>query len=273
MPQCIKVGRLARLSAALLMSRSTPLAAFMRCDCAFNLTHSWENINSGESPREASSSNCSLPCQLSACGCAVWRSAAVLRQSLRHRSQFYRCNLFVPRQQQESFVVTVREFHIEVWSALIPPHARRPAKTAYDHSTGELWYAHQLAGSLRCKGIEMPVPEWLAWIKSMAMGAVLGAVITAGAGFGSGDWLLRDEAEGLAQRRAAKAVAAALVPLCVRKSAAHPKMLEHLAAISYPYYRREFVVDAGWATMPGTEKPNQELASACAKALAQDKQT
>jgi hypothetical protein len=101
------------------------------------------------------------------------------------------------------------------------------------------------------------------------MGMILGAVATAGAGFGSGDWLLRDEAEQIADRRAAGAVATAFVPLCVYKSAAHPTLLAHLAAISYPHDRREFVVNAGWATMPGTDEPNQELASACAKAIGQ----
>ena len=101
----------------------------------------------------------------------------------------------------------------------------------------------------------------------------MGAVATVAVGFGWGAWMLAATAERLAERRAVGAVSAALVPLCVRRSEAHPGRLEKLAGITYVYERREFIVKSGWANMPGTDEPNRELAAACAEALSASRET
>lgn len=40
------------------------------------------------------------------------------------------------------------------------------------------------------------------------------------------------------------------------------------SAIKSSYDQRDFVLKAGWATMPKADAPNQDLASACAEVLA-----
>jgi hypothetical protein len=46
-----------------------------------------------------------------------------------------------------------------------------------------------------------------------------------------------------------------------------------LGAIKLSYDRRDFVMKAGWATMPAAESPNRDLAAACAEVLAKAAQT
>ena len=115
--------------------------------------------------------------------------------------------------------------------------------------------------------------DLIAWMKPAVLGAVFGAVATIAVGFGWGGWVLGGTAERMAERRSASALSAALVPLCVRRSQEHPDRLERLADIAYAYERREFIVKAGWANMPGTDEPNRDLASACSEALAQASET
>ena len=64
--------------------------------------------------------------------------------------------------------------------------------------------------------------------------------------------------------------AALLVPLCVAQSKADrgaAKKLGELKAISSSYEQQEFVTKTGWATVPGSESPNRDVAEACASAL------
>lgn len=119
----------------------------------------------------------------------------------------------------------------------------------------------------------MPNQDRFAWIKPAVAGMVSGTVATVAIGFGWGGWMLGSAAESLAERRAASAVNAALVPLCVRRSEAHPDQLRKLMEITYAYERREFIVSKGWANMPGTTEPNRELAAACAEELSQESDT
>lgn len=101
------------------------------------------------------------------------------------------------------------------------------------------------------------------WIKPAIWGAIAGSIATVAIGFSWGGWMLPSGAERVASR----AVTEALAPICVSQSREDPQKLEELAGISYPYARQQFVAKSGWATMPGSDRPNSDLAAACAKLL------
>jgi hypothetical protein len=103
------------------------------------------------------------------------------------------------------------------------------------------------------------------------MGAIAGGIATMIVGFNYGGWYLGSSAGTLAQKQSTAAVAAALVPVCVRQSQADPEgatKLKAFSAIKSTNEQRDFVMKAGWATMPKADAPNQDLASACADVLA-----
>ena len=109
------------------------------------------------------------------------------------------------------------------------------------------------------------------WLKPAIMGAIVGGVVTMTVGFNYGGWYLGSSAETLAQKQSTAAVTAALVPVCVSQSQADPEgvtKLKAFGAIKSTYEQRDFVMKAGWATMPTADTPNQDLASACADVLA-----
>jgi hypothetical protein len=108
------------------------------------------------------------------------------------------------------------------------------------------------------------------WLKPGIMGAVVGGIATMIVGFNYGGWYLGSTAETLARQQSNAAVIAALVPVCVSQSRADPETavkLKALSDIKSSYEQRDFVMKAGWATMPAADTPDQALASACADAL------
>lgn len=108
------------------------------------------------------------------------------------------------------------------------------------------------------------------WTKPAVLGAIVGSIITMVVGFNQGGWMLGSTAERMASDQSATAVVDALVPFCVSQSKADPSAsmkLTQLGALTSTYERRDFVMKAGWATMPATEAPNSDLATACAKVL------
>lgn len=111
------------------------------------------------------------------------------------------------------------------------------------------------------------------WIKPSLGGAVAGAIATIIVGFGWGGWMLGSTADHMAAQRSAQAVTQALVPVCVSRSTTDPDKLKELADINYAYERQNFVAKAGWAAMPGSDKPNRDLAAACAQVLEKSGQT
>ncbi len=109
------------------------------------------------------------------------------------------------------------------------------------------------------------------WLKPAVMGAIVGGIATMIVGFNYGGWYLRSSAETLAHKESNAAVLAALVPVCISQSQADPEgatKLKAFGAIKSSYEQRDFVMKAGWATMPKADAPNQDLASACADVLA-----
>ncbi len=113
----------------------------------------------------------------------------------------------------------------------------------------------------------MKVPTWT---KPGVTGAILGSVATMILGFTQGGWYSDSSAESLAKERSAVAVIEALVPVCVSQSKSGldaSTRLDELGALKTSYERRDYVMKAGWATMPAEESPNRDLASACAEML------
>ncbi len=109
-----------------------------------------------------------------------------------------------------------------------------------------------------------------AWLKPGIWGAVIGCILTMIVGFSWGGWTTHSTANQDAIKRADAAVTATLVPICLAQEkidAARGQKLGELKAITSSYEQTEFVMKAGWATFPGKEDPNRDVAEACASAL------
>lgn len=113
----------------------------------------------------------------------------------------------------------------------------------------------------------MNTPEWL---KPTLWGAAGGAIALAVVGFAWGGWMTGSSANEMAQQEAKAAVVIALVPICVAQSRADPEMAAVMASLqeTTSYRRREALMETGWATMPGSEQANRDVAEACMKELA-----
>ena len=113
----------------------------------------------------------------------------------------------------------------------------------------------------------MKTPEW---VKPGLYGAAVGAAALAIVGFSWGGWVTGGKAAQMASDQARMEVVAALVPICVEQSTQDPKVVETLALLkdANRYRRSDMLMDAGWATMPGSNDPNRNVASACMDELA-----
>ena len=115
----------------------------------------------------------------------------------------------------------------------------------------------------------MTTPEWL---KPGIYGALIGAVFVGVVGFSWGGWMTGGSANKMASAMAHDNVIAALLPVCVDMSRTDTDRVAKLATIreAATYRRRDAVMAAGWATVPGSEAPNRDLAQACLAALEAD---
>jgi hypothetical protein len=106
-------------------------------------------------------------------------------------------------------------------------------------------------------------------VKPAVWGAVVGAVAFAVVGFSSLGWTLGSTAEKMATQRAEAAVVAVLTPLCVEKFQQQTDAAAKLVAFNKAssWDRRSLLEKGGWATVPGTDKPNSAVVSACAEKL------
>ena len=106
-------------------------------------------------------------------------------------------------------------------------------------------------------------------VKPAAWGAVAGAVAISVIGFSQFGWTLGSTAERMAADRAESAITSVLAPICVEKfqqqTDAAAKLIEFKKAASWD--QRALIEKGGWATIPGTEKMNSAVATACAEKL------
>lgn len=114
----------------------------------------------------------------------------------------------------------------------------------------------------------MKIPEWF---KPALLGAAAGAAALAIVGFSWGGWVTGGTAENMAADQARSAVVAALVPICLEQSRQDPQAADTLAKLKDAYFgeRRDMVMKAGWATMPGSDDPNRNVATVCMEKLAE----
>jgi hypothetical protein len=112
----------------------------------------------------------------------------------------------------------------------------------------------------------MNTPEWL---KPGAYGAACGAIALAVLGFTWGGWVTGSTSRQRAADLAKTEVVAALAPICLEQSKHDPQLAEKLAQLktTASYGRGDFIMKAGWATMPGTADANRQVANACAEKL------
>ena len=106
--------------------------------------------------------------------------------------------------------------------------------------------------------------------KPAITGAIVGAIATMILGFSQGGWYTNGSAERLAYQRSTTAVIGALTPVCINQSKLDPDSTAkraELVAMKTSYEQRDFVMKAGWATMPSAGEPDRDLAAACADAL------
>jgi hypothetical protein len=119
------------------------------------------------------------------------------------------------------------------------------------------------------KEIAMTYPEWL---KPGLLGAGCGAAALAVLVFSVAGWTTETNATAQAERHARSAVTAALAPVCLERSRADPQRGARMAEIeaAASYQRRAIVMDAGWATMPGADAADRNVAAACLDGLKAD---
>ena len=112
----------------------------------------------------------------------------------------------------------------------------------------------------------MNTPEWL---KPGIYGAVIGAVFVGVVGFSWGGWVTGGTANDRAMAMARDDVVASMVPVCLDMAQTDPERMRKLATIraASSYRRRDALIDAGWATVPGTDAPNRDIAQDCLAAL------
>lgn len=112
----------------------------------------------------------------------------------------------------------------------------------------------------------MNIPVWL---KPGIYGAVVGAAVFGIVGFSWGGWMTGGSAEELANDRSDDSVIEALVPVCLDIARMDPDRVAKLAEISAltTFRQRDAVMEAGWATVPGSDTPSRDLAQACIEGL------
>jgi hypothetical protein len=107
-------------------------------------------------------------------------------------------------------------------------------------------------------------------MKPGVWGVVIGSVLTMIIGFSWGGWVTASTAGSDARQQAEAAVTSALVPFCLANAKTDPegsKKIGELRKLSYSYEQEQFVMTSGWATLPGSQEPNREVADACTSQL------
>ncbi|MFQ1702901.1 hypothetical protein ACJ5NV_20180 [Loktanella agnita] len=112
----------------------------------------------------------------------------------------------------------------------------------------------------------MNTPEWL---KPGIYGTLIGAAFVGIVGFSWGGWVTDDTSNDRAMAMSHDKVVASMVPVCLDMARSDPSRADKLEAIraASTFQRRDTLITAGWATMPGTDAPNQDIAQACLAAL------
>jgi hypothetical protein len=105
--------------------------------------------------------------------------------------------------------------------------------------------------------------------KPVVTGIVIGAVAVLVVEFATGWVVTSGTAKEMAVNKADDAVVSSLTPICIdqfKNEKDKKTLLEALEKQSF-WLRGDFVEEHGWATMPGSNRPNNQVASECANEL------
>ena len=108
------------------------------------------------------------------------------------------------------------------------------------------------------------------WVQPAVLGGIVGGILTMLVGFNGIGWKTEDSADRQAYDQSRRAVIEALVPICLSQQKNDPNAaakLTEMASMSNAYQQRDFVISAGWATMPQATEPNRDVALLCAETL------
>ena len=88
-------------------------------------------------------------------------------------------------------------------------------------------------------------------------------------GFAWGGWVTGGTAQTMADKIAQDAVVKRLAPICVVQFTRDPAKVQKLTELKATdnWQKGDYVEKQGWATMPGEEKPDSNVASDCARLL------
>ncbi len=112
----------------------------------------------------------------------------------------------------------------------------------------------------------MNLREIEAATKPALFGVAIGAAALALVGFYWGGWVTGSKAMAMAEQAGIEQ----LVPICVGQFSADGDKAAKLAAFKKidSWKRSEYVIQQGWATMPGATKANSDVARNCATKIA-----
>lgn len=98
---------------------------------------------------------------------------------------------------------------------------------------------------------------------------VASVILTMIVGFAWGGWVTGGTAQKMAETMAENAVVKRLAPICVVQFNRDPGKEKKLTELkgTDSWQRDGYVEKQGWATMPGEEKPDRNVAEACANLL------
>lgn len=109
------------------------------------------------------------------------------------------------------------------------------------------------------------------WLKPAVWGGILGAAAITIVGLSTGWVVTSGNAQYMVKQARQAAVISALTPICVAQFRSQPpeERQTTLAALEdeSTWQRADFVANQGWATIPGSDEANDEVAKACASEL------
>ncbi len=99
-------------------------------------------------------------------------------------------------------------------------------------------------------------------------GLVVGAIVTMGVGFGYAGWLTAGSAKKMTDTEVNSAVVAAYAPVCVQRFMATASAEQRKKFDDASTWDKDTVLEAaGFATPPGSTRPNGDIGDACAKGV------
>ena len=120
---------------------------------------------------------------------------------------------------------------------------------------------------------EMDTPSEKKMVKPLVWAAIGGGILIFILLLATG-WQTSGSAEEEAKALAHQEVVSVLTDICVAQFQEDPnkeELFKELEATS-SWTRGDYVKEKGWATMPGKEKPNNDIASECAKKIMESRQ-